>query len=366
MIPEPNRAEWRTSGMPESEAGRGLRITAVTCVKNEGPFLLEWIAFHRLLGVTDFLFYSNDCSDGTDRLLDALAARGGVTHLPNPAQGRNYQMEALKDAAQRPVVRQADWVWVADVDEFLNIHVGDHTIPALIAACGDPQAISVSFQFFANCGVERFQDRPVIGQFTRSHNPDLWCAEGAIEVKTLVRRDFPLQYYGAHRPFFRGKLPEDRHPRWTDGSGRAVPGKFLTAANPRRIRRFPAAGARRFATLNHYALRSLDSYIVKNDRGDVNRENRDFDDTYWRERNDPAWEDLSIRRYLPALEQALDRLKSDPEIAALHASVCDAHRARCAELMARPDYRELAAHLKALPPYPPGEYELKQALGLVA
>ena len=50
-----------------------MRITAVTCVKNEGPFLLEWIAFHRVLGVTDFLFYSNDCTDATDRLLDALA-----------------------------------------------------------------------------------------------------------------------------------------------------------------------------------------------------------------------------------------------------------------------------------------------------
>ena len=40
----------------------------------------------------------------------------------------------------------------------------------------------------------------------------------------------------------------------------------------------------------------------------MNRENRDFDDTYWRERNDPAWEDTSIQRYLPALEVALEEL----------------------------------------------------------
>ena len=93
--------------------GETMRITAVTCVKNEGPFLLEWIAFNRLIGVTDFLFYSNDCSDGTDRLLDALARRGMVHHLPNPAQGRNYQMEALKDAAHQGVVQGADWVWIA-------------------------------------------------------------------------------------------------------------------------------------------------------------------------------------------------------------------------------------------------------------
>ncbi|MFW2543582.1 glycosyltransferase family 2 protein [Primorskyibacter sp. 2E107] len=341
-----------------------MRITAVTCVKNEGPFLLEWIAFNRLLGVTDFLFYSNDCTDGTDALLDALAARGGVRHLPNPAEGRNYQMEALKDAARQPLVKSADWVWIADVDEFLNIHVGDHTIPALIAACGDPQAISVTFQFFANCWVEAFADRPVIEQFTRSHNPDLWCDQSAIEVKSLVRADFPLQYYGAHRPFFRNDLPRARWPDWRDGSGRPVPPKFLTAATPRRIRKFPAHGARRFATLNHYALRSLDSYLVKNDRGDVNRENRDFDDVYWRERNDPAWEDRSIGRYRPALRAAMDELLDDPEISALHRACVDAHIARRDALMANPDYAAMYAHLRALPTYPPAEQALIDELEL--
>ncbi|APZ54496.1 glycosyltransferase family 2 protein [Salipiger abyssi] len=340
-----------------------MRITAVTCVKNEGPFLLEWIAFNRLIGVTDFLIYSNDCTDGTDRLLDALGEYG-VVHLPNPARGRNYQMEALKHAAKQPVVRDADWVWIADVDEFLNIHTGDHTIPALIAACGDPQAISVTFQFFANDGIERFEDRPVIGQFTRTHNPDLWCADSAIEVKTLVRKDFPLHYFGAHRPFFRETDARDL-PRWTDGSGRPVPPKFHIAANTRRIRRFPAAGARHYATLNHYALRSLDSYLVKNDRGDVNREGRAFDDSYWRERNDRAWEERSIHRHLPALEAALAEMKRG-KIGALHDEAVRLHREKIRELKGKPAYAEMWEHLRGLPPYPPGELELRHELGLIS
>lgn len=339
-----------------------MRITAVTCVKNEGPFLVEWIAFNRVIGVTDFLFYSNDCTDATDRILDRLAEMGLVVHLPNPAEGRNYQMEALKDAKRQAVVSEADWVWIADVDEFLNIRTGTGTIPELIAACGDPQAISVTFQFFANGGVERFEDRPVIEQFIRSHNPDIWCAETAQEVKTLIRRDFPVKYYGAHRPFMREGLKKSERPAWTDGSGRDVPWKFRTAANKRRIRKFPAMSARDFATLNHYALRSLDSYLVKNDRGDVNRENRDFDDTYWRERNDDGYEDRSIQRYLPRLRKEMKRLLADDTLRALHDEAVAAHRATRDRLLADPAYAALRERLLTLPRESPAELELMELI----
>lgn len=338
-----------------------MRITAVTCVKNEGPFLLEWIAFHHLIGVTDFLFYSNDCDDGTDALLDVLAARGLVTHLPNPATNRAYQMAALRDAQRRDVVQGADWVWVADVDEFPNIHAPGHRLPDLITACGTPDAISLSFQFFANNGVDAFADQPVIAQFDHSHNPDIWGAETAIEVKTLFRPGLPIQYIGAHRPFLKNP---DAAIRWTDGSGRPVPAAFLMAENKRRMRRFPARGARAFATLNHYALRSLDSYLVKTHRGDVNRAGRAFEDAYWQDRNDAAWRDPSIRRYLPALTRALEKLRAEPDIGAAHAACVNAHRARITALLTDPAYRDLRARLAAAPALPAPEAALIAELGL--
>lgn len=341
-----------------------MRITAVTCVKNEGPFLLEWIAFHRLLGVTDFLFYSNDCTDGTDTLLDALATAGIVQHLPNPAKGRSYQMEALKHASNQFVVADADWVWIADVDEFLNIHAGDHTIPALITACGNPQAIFVTFQFFANNGVDDFADIPVIEQFTHTHNPDIWCDQDAIEVKSLMRCDFPLQYFGAHRPFFKSAIDKDKRPQWTDGSGRDVQFKFKMASTKQRMRQFPAKGARDHATLNHYALRSLDSYLVKNDRGDVNRENRNFDDSYWCERNDAAWEDTSIHRYLPKLKKEIAALKSVTGIADLHAASVKRHLGLRDTLMADPAYKKLRQQLRKAPTLSPQELSAIKQLGL--
>lgn len=326
-----------------------MQITAVTCVKNEGPFLIEWIAYNRMIGVTDFLFYSNDCTDGTDTILDALAAKGIVQHLPNPAKGRAYQMEALKDARDQDVVKNADWLWIADVDEFLNIHVGNGTIPELISACKNPHAISVTFQFFANGGINEFSDQPVIGQFTQTHNPNIWTHHTAIEVKTLFRNDFPVKYIGAHRPFMKAGISKKDRPIWTDGAGREAQWKFRTAANKSRIRQFPAGGARKFATLNHYALRSLDSYLVKNDRGDVNREKRAFDHSYWCERNDAAWQETTILRHLSGLKKEMSKLLEDTEIANLHAQSVGLHQAKRDELLAQPEYREMRDKLLTSP-----------------
>lgn len=336
-----------------------MRITTVTCVRNEGPFLLEWIAYNRLIGVTDFLFYSNDCTDGTDRLLDALAHQGIVQHLPNPAQGRAYQMEALKNALGQSVVHQTDWLWISDVDEFLNIHIGHGTIPELIEAAGNPQAISINFQFFGNCDVADYHDRPVIAQFGRSHTPDIWCASEVIEVKTLIRKDFPLRYLGAHRPYVRRG---EAFPVWTNGSGQQVSEKFMAGQAKFHKHKIPAPGARRFATLNHYALRSVDSYLVKNDRGDVNRENRAFDEVYWRERNDDAYFDPSIQRHLPALEAEIAALKILPGIAALHDETVEAHRARIADLRADPDIAETRARLIGMDRLTPPELALLERL----
>ncbi|OZA06875.1 MAG: glycosyl transferase family 2, partial [Rhodobacterales bacterium 17-64-5] len=97
--------------------GSSPRVTAVLPVRNEGAFLLEWFAHHRSCGFTDFLVFSNDCSDGTDAMLDRLAALGWLTHVRNDGpHPEGPQWAALKQADRHPLIEASDWVMPIDID----------------------------------------------------------------------------------------------------------------------------------------------------------------------------------------------------------------------------------------------------------
>lgn len=116
-----------------------MRALAITSVRNEGAFLIDWLAHHRACGFTDFLVFSNDCDDGSDAMLDRLQAMGWLTHVPNPApHPKGPQWEALKQADRHPLTRAADWIMVFDVDEYVNIHVGGAACPICWPPCPRP------------------------------------------------------------------------------------------------------------------------------------------------------------------------------------------------------------------------------------
>ena len=131
-----------------------MKITAVLCVRNEGAFLLDWLAHHLACGVTHVVALSNDCQDGTDLMLDRLAQAGLVTHIRNegPHDKGGIQFSRLKLADRAQAVQQADWLLALDIDEFVNVHVGARTLPDLIGALPGASAITLTWRLFGNCG----------------------------------------------------------------------------------------------------------------------------------------------------------------------------------------------------------------------
>ena len=310
-----------------------MRALLILTVKNEAPFLLEWLAHHRACGFTDVLVYSNDCSDGTDAMLDRLADMGWLTHIRNDGpHDEGPQWAALKAANKHPLLKSADWVLFADIDEFVNIHSGDRTLAALLTALPRADAITLTWRLFGNAGVVAFEDHPVTGVFTRAAPATLGWPWRAQMFKTLFRASH-FGNLGVHRP----RQPDpSKSPRWFDGSGREINLGQRLFSDYRQDNY-------QLVQMNHYALGSMESYLVKCDRGRANREASAFDMGYWVERNLCAVEDRTILTLNSAT--LCQDLHADPVLGPLHQHGVAWRKARFAKLMADDQWRGLFGRL---------------------
>ncbi len=324
-----------------------MRATIVLTIRNEGAFLIEWLAHHRGLGFTDFLVFSNDCQDGTDAMLDRLQAMGWLQHVRNnpPYDKGGVQWSALKKGDKHALVKRSDWLLSLDIDEFVNIHVGDHSLGALLAALPDADAITLTWRLFGNCGRVEYRDQPVLEQFSRAAPEVMPWPWRAFMFKTLYRNNGAYKKLGVHRP----RSPVDGvvdETRWFDGAGRELEARF------RRRQIFSPFGRPnyRLVQLNHYPLGAMESYLLKVDRGRAVHDAHELGLDYWAERNWCLQEDQSIRAAAPLAAPFQKELHADKRLAALHASAVKWRHTRLADLLSQEPYRALMGRLIMTPP----------------
>ena len=240
------------------------RYLVLTCMKNEGPFILEWVAYHLSIGFDHVLVYTNDCEDGTDAILTRLAEMGLVTHRDNaqgPGQRPAHQVRAFRKAPREQAYHDADWVAVIDADEFVNVHTGDRTIQALTAAVPTADCISLTWRLFGS-GDQTFFCDGFLTQKLRRAAP-LYCPTPmqAWGMKTIHRTDV-IRIIGCHRP--KQVRGDDWNKlNWVNGNGQRMPESYHHA-NWRMTRE--TAGYD-LAQINHYAIRTRENYLMKAVRG---------------------------------------------------------------------------------------------------
>ena len=309
-----------------------------TCMRNEGPFILEWIAYHRSIGIQDFVVFTNDCSDGSDLLLDRLDELGVVTHLPNPAKAANsayFQPLAMKFAIDMPQVRRADYVIQTDVDEFINIKAGDGTMTDLLKAAGPFHVLSISELNFSSSGNWAFQDGWLTEMFREHETPKPGHWQARRGVKSIIHGIDNFESWPVHRPgIFEGSFDQLF---WLDGSGNPVPEEFVTNHENGIDRR----GRYDLVQLDHHPLRSVESYLMKQWRGRVSNNRRTTDHHYYRKRALGGNFDGHIDRLLPRARDEWNVLTSDKKLLELHRASVDAHRQRIKSIEFSPEINEV-------------------------
>ena len=312
----------------------------VACMKNEAPYIVEWVAYHRAVGFDNFLIYTNDCSDGTDAVLGRLQDMGILQHRNNDDwKGNSPQQHALNQALEEPLVRQAEWIAHIDVDEFVNIRTGNGRLENFFAAAPEATNIAMTWRLFGHNGVTALSEAPVIGQF--NHCAPSFCPKPhtAWGFKTMFRNLGAYGKLSCHRP---NKLDEAAvsEVKWVNGAGHDMTRDALR--NGWRSSRSNIGYD--LLQLNHYALRSADSFLIKRQRGRALHVDRSIGINYWIRMDWNDHRDLSIQRNLPRLRAEMNHLLADAELRKHHQTGLDWHRAKAEELRQRPEFRDLYRH----------------------
>ena len=222
-------------------------ITVCAIVKDERRYLIEWVAYYRLLGFDRLVLYSNDCSDGTDRLLDAMQAAGLVEHRPWPSRpGRAPQRSAYEDALARCATR---WILFVDADEFLRL-IEDRDIHQFAARFApDVSAVAINWRIFGSSGLSDYEPAPVMERFTRAAPRDHPINR---HVKTMAVAADVAEMPNAHGVILaRG--------RYVMPNGVEIALDRDAFARPRY----------RVAQINHYVVKSRAEFEDKKRRGNV-------------------------------------------------------------------------------------------------
>ncbi|WP_271946483.1 glycosyltransferase family 2 protein [Ruegeria faecimaris] len=318
------------------------RYISVTPMKNEGPFVLEWIAHNRAIGVDQIVVMTNDCTDGTDALLQRLHDLGIVTHVDNNSRRQTSpQKRAYNAFLKMEVARPQDWVIVIDADEHINVRTGDHTLRALTGAMPDAKTISMTWRLFGNAGIVRYEDRFLSDQFRQAAPERIFRPPQAWGFKTMFQRGL-WDALGVHRP----KRPtvetmEECH--WYNGSGQPMPERYFTAS----WRSARDSVGYEHVQINHYALKSCESYLVKKMRGRAHHLGESLGMEYWNMMNQNAETETSIDTILDRKRALYYEMLSDAETARLHHMTCDLHRQQVAQLREQPEMQDLMRQMTA-------------------
>jgi hypothetical protein len=208
------------------------RFVICTRVRDEAPYLKEWIEYHRMIGFESFLLMNDNSTDDTQCLLDEYASRGIVKRIPQEIDDNVYgrpqvlnnivsENDRVFDVCAKHLASQPDanrtWMLTHDVDEFVwfNKTSGIDSLQDAIQKIvqnGDATkgySLSIPRLRFGSSGHNEYSNELVINRFQQRYNHDN-CPPGPIKSwSKMSNRNFYATSFCEFRPV-RGSWDNDK------------------------------------------------------------------------------------------------------------------------------------------------------------
>jgi len=279
-------------------------------MKNEGPFVLEWIAYYKAVGFDGIYVVTNDCSDGTDLILGRLQDLGVVRHLEQDVpQGQSPQVNGMKTVLGLPEMTDIDWLLHIDADEFLRVSAGDEKVGDLLDVCGHADNIALMWRPFGDSGQSYWRGGSVLRGFLRCQARPRPPNAGHKSMFRPGKFEFAID----HMP----KMPRDPDVLSVNAKGEEISSASLRHPRYARYRCGSEYLTWDVACIHHYAVRSRDVFLMKNDRGDgMGHEHRKYhiNSKFFRRHNGNDIQDTGILRHIDKVDAHLSEWLQDTEL----------------------------------------------------
>jgi len=173
------------------------KFTLIAVIRNQAPYIVEWVAHHLALGVEHFVLCVHGSSDGTARITRRLAAMGYAAHVKLTVSDNDVKSSVLSQIGNLEEVASADWVGLQDVDQFLNSHMQHGSLRELFEHVPDTNdAISVRCDLFGSNDVQNISDEWVTQTFPkRATRKTTKAKEPVILARSLEALTAPKQIF---------------------------------------------------------------------------------------------------------------------------------------------------------------------------
>jgi len=237
---------------------KGL-ICIVAILKGEEPFIEEWIAYHRIIGVDHFFLYDNDPAAPLKHLVKRHDDYVTVIEWPDKHRdlpGRNKQTQAYTDSLRRISHR---WVAFIDGDEFIVLRKNAN-LQEFMEHFEDVGAIRLTWHLFGNNGYYSNPNGLITASLTRRKRMPGRMPKSISKVAAIS--SIESAHYCSLK---RGSTTVDANKRL-----------YLTDAYP---------GKTEVAHINHYMCRSYEHWMNRIERGEAAFSKEDYPkskDHLWR------------------------------------------------------------------------------------
>lgn len=226
----------------------GMALVAI--VRNEADYIGDWLRYHALGGITDFVIYDNQSNDHTVEILKSIPGLN-VTVIPWALDTSSHKPKMV---LPRQIIAYCHaisnfgstyrWMGFIDIDEFLTPE-NTATIPECLAALTGVSNISLPWVMFGHSGHDKMPSGPVPLAYTQRAQHQVGrllnfkCIVDPCDVTQVSTHKFETHSMGAKTANMLGKV--------TWNKTRAMSG-FTTNAG---------------LQLNHYYLRSRSEMALK-------------------------------------------------------------------------------------------------------